>query len=41
MRALADRATIDSSAAGTRVRLEWNHVAAAQSAVTDAPLRLR
>ncbi len=34
MRALADRATIDSSAAGTRVRLEWNHVAAAQSAVT-------
>ena len=34
MRALADRATIDSSASGTRVRLEWNHVAAAQSAVT-------
>ena len=31
MRALADRATIDSSAAGTSVRLEWNHVA-----VTDA-----
>ena len=34
MRALADRATIDSTPAGTRVRLEWNHVAAAQSAVT-------
>ena len=31
MRALADRATIDSSAAGTRVRLEWNLVAAAQA----------
>jgi serine/threonine-protein kinase RsbW len=36
MRALADRATIDSSAAGTRVRLEWNHVAVADRAVTDA-----
>jgi serine/threonine-protein kinase RsbW len=35
MRALADRATIDSSAGGTRVRLEWNHVAAADRAVTD------
>jgi serine/threonine-protein kinase RsbW len=34
MRALADRATIDSTPAGTRVCLEWNHVAAAQSAVT-------
>jgi len=34
MRALADRATFDSSATGTSVRLEWNHVAAAQSAVT-------
>jgi serine/threonine-protein kinase RsbW len=31
MRALADRASIDSSSAGTRVRLEWNHVAAAQA----------
>jgi serine/threonine-protein kinase RsbW len=36
MRALADRATIDSSSAGTRVCLEWNHVAAAQGAVADA-----
>ena len=34
MRALADRATIDSTPGGTRVQLEWNHVAAAQSAVT-------
>ena len=34
MRALADRATIDSTPAGTRVRLEWGHVAAAQNAVT-------
>jgi len=34
MRALADRATFDSSAKGTSVRLEWNHVAAARSAVT-------
>jgi serine/threonine-protein kinase RsbW len=34
MRALADRATIDSSTAGTRVCLEWNHVAAAQSTVS-------
>ena len=33
MRALADRATIDSTAEGTRVRLEWNHVTAAQNAV--------
>jgi anti-sigma regulatory factor (Ser/Thr protein kinase) len=33
MRALADRATIDSTAKGTRVRLEWNHVTAAQNAV--------
>src|SRR6476661_6223717 len=33
MRALADRATIDSTAKGTRVRLEWNHVNAAQNAV--------
>jgi anti-sigma regulatory factor (Ser/Thr protein kinase) len=32
MEALADRATIDSTAAGTRVRLEWNHVAAAHPA---------
>jgi serine/threonine-protein kinase RsbW len=29
MRALADRATVDSSPAGTTVRLEWNHVAPA------------
>lgn len=34
MRALADRATFQSTPAGTRVRLEWNHVAAAQSTVT-------
>lgn len=33
MRALADRATIDSTASGTRVCLEWNHVAASQNAV--------
>jgi len=33
MRALADRATIDSTPDGTRVCLEWNHVAAAQNAV--------
>ncbi len=31
MHALADRATIDSSPAGTRVRLEWNLVAAAHA----------
>jgi anti-sigma regulatory factor (Ser/Thr protein kinase) len=29
MHALADRATVDSSPAGTRVRLEWNQVSAA------------
>ncbi len=34
MRALADRASIDSSSMGTRVALEWDHVAAAQGAVT-------
>jgi anti-sigma regulatory factor (Ser/Thr protein kinase) len=34
MRALADRATFDSTPAGTRVSLEWNHVAAARSTVT-------
>ncbi len=34
MEALADRTTIDSSSAGTRVCLEWNQVSAAQSAVT-------
>ena len=34
MEALADRATIDSTPAGTKVRLEWNHVDAAQNAVT-------
>jgi anti-sigma regulatory factor (Ser/Thr protein kinase) len=32
MHALADRATVDSSSAGTTVCLEWNHVAAAASA---------
>ena len=30
MQALADHATVDSSAAGTRVCLEWNRVAAGQ-----------
>ena len=30
----ADRATIDSTPAGTRVRLEWGHVNATQNAVT-------
>jgi serine/threonine-protein kinase RsbW len=30
MRALADRAIVDSSPAGTRVCLEWNRVAAAR-----------
>ena len=34
MQALADRATIDSTPAGTTVRLEWNHVGADQGAVT-------
>jgi anti-sigma regulatory factor (Ser/Thr protein kinase) len=34
MEALADHATIDSSPTGTRVRLEWNHVRAAQGVVT-------
>jgi serine/threonine-protein kinase RsbW len=34
MEALADRATIESSSAGTRVCLEWNHVAAANGVVT-------
>ena len=34
MQALSDRATIDSTPAGTRVRLEWNHVNAAQGVVT-------
>jgi len=34
MQALADRATIDSTPAGTKVRLEWGHVDAAQGAVT-------
>jgi serine/threonine-protein kinase RsbW len=32
MRALADQATIDSSSAGTRVRLEWKDIAAAEAA---------
>ena len=31
MHALADRATVDSSSAGTTVCLEWSHVAAARS----------
>jgi anti-sigma regulatory factor (Ser/Thr protein kinase) len=31
MQALADHATVDSSAAGTRVCLEWNRVAADQA----------
>jgi serine/threonine-protein kinase RsbW len=30
MHALADRATVDSSPTGTRVRLEWSRVAAAR-----------
>ncbi|HKV18360.1 MAG TPA: ATP-binding protein [Mycobacterium sp.] len=34
MQALADRATIDSTPTGTRVRMVWNHVAAAQGAIT-------
>lgn len=34
MRALADRATFDATPAGTRVCLEWNHVATAKSTVT-------
>ncbi len=34
MQALSDRATIDSTPAGTRVRLEWNQINAAQGAVT-------
>ncbi|OBA96185.1 anti-sigma regulatory factor [Mycobacteriaceae bacterium 1482268.1] len=34
MRALADRATIDSTPAGTRVCLEWKHVTAPQGAVS-------
>ncbi|RDH74063.1 ATP-binding protein [Mycolicibacterium moriokaense] len=33
MEALADRATIDSTPAGTTVSLEWNHIAAAQGLV--------
>jgi anti-sigma regulatory factor (Ser/Thr protein kinase) len=31
MHALADHASVDSSAAGTRVSLEWNRIAAAQT----------
>lgn len=34
MHALADQATVDSSQAGTRVRLEWNHVAAAPTSAS-------
>jgi anti-sigma regulatory factor (Ser/Thr protein kinase) len=33
MRALADRATIDSTPGGTRVRLEWSGITAAQGAM--------
>jgi len=35
MQALTDQATVDSSQAGTTVRLEWNHVAAAPTAACD------
>jgi serine/threonine-protein kinase RsbW len=34
MRALADRATFDSTTKGTRVSLVWNHIAAALPATT-------
>lgn len=34
MQALADRATIESTSAGTKVRLAWNHVDAVQGAIT-------
>ena len=34
MQALADTTEIESTTAGTKVRLEWNHVDAAQGAVT-------
>jgi serine/threonine-protein kinase RsbW len=33
MEALSDQTTIDSTTAGTRVSLVWNHIAAAQRAV--------
>jgi hypothetical protein len=36
MQALADSTSIDSSPAGTRVRMEWNHVDATENATTDA-----
>src|SRR6478752_9023656 len=36
MQALADRATVDSSQAGTRVCLEWAHVAAPTTACDGA-----
>jgi serine/threonine-protein kinase RsbW len=36
MQALADRATVDSSQAGTRVCLEWAHVAAPTTACDAA-----
>ena len=35
MHALSDRATVDSSSAGTTVCLEWNHIAASTSATRD------
>jgi anti-sigma regulatory factor (Ser/Thr protein kinase) len=41
MHALADRATVDSSQTGTRVRLEWTHVAAHAGACGEAQLGLR
>jgi anti-sigma regulatory factor (Ser/Thr protein kinase) len=41
MHALADRATVDSSQAGTRVCLEWTHVAAPTGVGDQARLGLR
>jgi hypothetical protein len=35
MQALADHATVDSSASGTRVCLEWGRIAAAQARGQD------
>ncbi len=34
MQALSDQATIDSTPTGTRVSLEWNHIAAVLGAKT-------
>lgn len=36
MRALTDRATIDPTPSGTRVHLQWDHIAAAPNAAADA-----